>query len=226
VAKYESSGIPPAKRTSGYFFLSQTDVVTFLLSRIDLLGPSVHRSLADLNLVSPLHPPLAVSASETVLGALRLIRAGSRHPRGGGGGRRAQRSSHLTPRGRGGDPARHGGGVRRRRRRRGNAQAREGMTTGAEWYTAGVEGDTSGVEGAGEAMGTGTGTGSPGIAWGVPGVEAGVGSVSGPVSVEELMRQDEREAVWRRGRLAGDSVGVRPQGIRCGRSCASWQLPL
>ena len=74
---------PPAENeylygSNTFRFLSQTDVVRFLVQHVDELGPLIGRSVEDLGLVDRRMPPLAIHASAPVLKALELMqRAGN-----------------------------------------------------------------------------------------------------------------------------------------------------
>ena len=56
-----------------YSFLTQTDVVRFLLRHADDLGPSISKSVDDLGLLRSHRPPLAVCESASVLQALQMM---------------------------------------------------------------------------------------------------------------------------------------------------------
>ena len=56
-----------------YRFLTQIDVVRFLLRHVDDLGPSISKSVDDLGLLQSHRPPLAVCESASVLQALQMM---------------------------------------------------------------------------------------------------------------------------------------------------------
>lgn len=68
-----------AHRSTSFRFLSQTDIVTFLLNNVDYLLPAlVQTPICDLGLVNPVaNPPLAIPYFLSVLDALHLMRSSS-----------------------------------------------------------------------------------------------------------------------------------------------------
>eukprot|EP00897_Mesotaenium_endlicherianum_P007999 jgi/Mesen1/7227/ME000372S06470 len=68
-----ANGSPRSQRPQ-YCFLTQTDVVRFLVEHADDLGPQMRRPVLHLGLVEPHHPPFAVCGDTEVLETVRLMR--------------------------------------------------------------------------------------------------------------------------------------------------------
>ncbi|KAL2634782.1 hypothetical protein R1flu_006261 [Riccia fluitans] len=68
------TGAETVESAPKFVFLTQTDIVRFLLQNLDMLGPVVGRTVESLGLIDSGIPPLAVPANMALVDVLRLMR--------------------------------------------------------------------------------------------------------------------------------------------------------